>query len=64
MELKTDVTCPKCGHKFSIKVADMVPGRKTRCPRCPTEITFSGDDGRKAQQALDDLERSLKKWSR
>lgn len=64
MELKADVKCPACGYKLIIKVADMVPGRRQNCPKCRATISFTGDDGRKAQGALDDLEKTIKKLSR
>ena len=64
MELKAEVKCPACGCKLTIKVGDMVPGRKQSCPKCHAAITFTGDDGRKAQRALDDLEKTIKKLSR
>jgi ribosomal protein S27AE len=64
MELKKDIKCPNCGRMFTIKVRDMVPGRKDRCPNCGAGVSFTGADGRKVQRALDDLQRTLKKLSR
>lgn len=63
-ELRTDVRCPNCGHRVRIKVREMVPGTSKRCPHCSTSFEFRGDDGRQAQRALDDLERTLKQLSR
>ena len=63
-DLEAKVTCPNCGHQIKIKVKEMVPGRTKSCPYCHATINFTGDDGRKAQKALDDLEKSLKKLSR
>ena len=60
MDLSTDIECPNCKKKIQIKIKEMVPGRKKSCPKCRTEIKFTGDDGRKAQKALDDLEKSMK----
>lgn len=60
MDLDTDFECPNCSRKIKIKIGEMVPERKKRCPSCRAEITFSGDDGRKTQKAMDDLEKSLK----
>lgn len=60
MDLAFDIECPGCKRKISIKAKEMVPGRKKICPNCKAEITFSGDDGRKAQKALDNLEKSMK----
>ncbi len=39
----------------------MRPGRTRTCPNCACQINFTGDDGRKTQKALNDLEKSLKK---
>ena len=64
MELKSSFSCPKCGYQLSIKVRDMIPGRSQACPKCHTPIRFEGDDGRKAQRAMDDLQNALKKLSR
>lgn len=60
MKLTIDVACPKCARKLTVAVADMHPGNHKVCPGCSTRIEFKGDDGRKAQAALDDLERTLK----
>jgi hypothetical protein len=60
MDLEHDFKCPNCGRTVKIKVREMYPGNSKRCV-CGYEIQFSGDDGRKAQRALDDLERSLKR---
>ena len=62
-DLTTEIRCPKCNRKLSINVKEMVPGHAKYCT-CGCEIRFSGDDGRKAQQALDDLERKLRRVSR
>lgn len=59
-DLEFDFTCPSCHHKFTIKVKEMVPGQHQRCPYCQMTIEFTGDDGREAQKALDDLERTLR----
>lgn len=62
MKLEADIKCPKCSRTLKIKVAEMHPGRKKKC-LCGAVIEFSGDDGRKAQRALDDLEKSFKRLS-
>jgi transcription initiation factor IIE alpha subunit len=63
MKLEFDLECPNCKRKMAQKVEAMRPGASRRCPSCGAEITFSGDDGRKAQKALDDLTKSLKSLS-
>jgi hypothetical protein len=60
MELEAPVACPACKRGMKIKVKDMVPGRKKKCSACGAETTFSGDDGRKTQKALDDLQKKMK----
>lgn len=59
MKLKADIECPNCKKSIKIKVEEMRHGRKKICPSCRSEINFSGD-GRKAQKAIDDFEKSLK----
>ena len=64
MKLEFDVTCPHCKRKFKQRVEDMAPGRSRQCPHCGITVNFTGDDGRKAQQAVDKLEGQIKKLSR
>lgn len=59
-DLIADINCPNCNRKVKIKVKEMVPGRTKRLS-CGCVIQFAGDDGRKAQRALDDFERQLKR---
>lgn len=63
-DLTADIECLGCGHKVTIKVREMVPGRTKNCPYCAAKFRFTGDDGRKVQRGLDDLERQLRKLSR
>lgn len=63
-DMRVDVQCPNCGHRVSIMVKEMVPGRSRRCPFCRATFEFHGDDGRQVQRALDDFERELKRLSR
>lgn len=53
-DLTADINYPSCKRK----VRQMVPGRSKRLS-CGCTLQFSGDDGRKVQHALDDLERQL-----
>lgn len=62
--LEVKISCPNCEGIVRIKVKDMVPGRSKPCPHCQVSFKFTGDDGRKAQRALDNLERTLKKFGR
>jgi transposase-like protein len=63
MKVEFDMKCPHCGHTLKQRVEALRPGRSRTCPSCRAEIRFTGDDGQKAQRALDDLERSIKNLS-
>ncbi len=63
-ELEAEITCPSCHKGIKIKVKEMIPGHTKNCPSCGLTISFSGDDGRKAQKALDDLQKTLKSFGR
>ncbi len=60
MDLETSITCSNCANVIKVKVKEMVPGKKKRCPKCSTEIVFSKEDGRNSQQALAELNKSMK----
>ena len=63
-DLTAKIQCPNCKHSVQIKVKEMVPGHAKNCPFCGVQFNFSGDDGRKVQRALDDLNRTLKRLGR
>jgi hypothetical protein len=63
MDLDFDFDCPNCGHKMKIRVEEMYPGNSKTC-LCGCEIRFTGDDARKVQRAIDDLERTLKRFGK
>lgn len=60
-KLSFEQPCPKCGKRLTIVVEKMRPGAHQDCPSCGARIEFTGDDGRKAQKAMDDLLRTLKR---
>lgn len=62
MRLEVSIKCPNCGRTYKQQVSGMHPGASRRCS-CGLTIKFTGDDGRKAQKAVDDFERSLKRLS-
>ncbi len=64
MKLEFDIACSHCGKSFKQRVDAMRPGHSTRCPSCGITIQFSGDDGRKVQKAVDDVEKTLSKLSK
>jgi hypothetical protein len=61
--LTASLTCPNCGRTVTVKIKEVIPGRSKRL-QCGCTITFAGDDGRKVQRELDNLERELKKLNR
>lgn len=59
-DLSVNIQCPGCQRQTPINVGEMIPGRSKICPNCGAEFKFAGDDGRKIQKALDDVEKELK----
>ncbi len=61
-DLEAKVSCPNCKRSIAIKVREIVPGRSKACPHgCGATLNFTGDDGRNAQSALDELERTIRR---
>lgn len=58
-KLEIDITCPGCGKSLKQKIETMRLGRQRTCPSCGVVINFAGDDGRKAQRAMDDFMKEL-----
>ncbi len=56
---EVEIPCPGCKREFPQRLEDMRPGNSRTCPHCGDVINFTGDDGRKAQEALTELERVL-----
>ena len=56
-----DIQCPNCGRKLKVALGHMSKGHSCRCHHCATTISFEGDGGRKAEQALKKFERDLKR---
>ena len=63
MKMEISITCPNCKRQFDQRVEDMRPRNTRQCPSCGSVIQFTGDDGRKTQRALDDLQKSLRNLS-
>lgn len=61
MKLDVDINCANCNRKIKVKLAEMNSGKKKICTGCKTEINFTGNGGRKAQKAMDDFDKTLKK---
>lgn len=62
-DLTAKINCPNCGRQIRLKIKEMVPGRSKRLS-CGCVVQFTGDDGRQAQKALDDFQKSLKQLNR
>ncbi len=61
--LEAEITCPNCGRQVRVRIANTVPGRTMNC-QCGLAIHFEGDDGRRAQAAVDHLEQHLRRLNR
>ena len=64
MDLKLPIECPGCHKTTEFKLRDIAPNSSPPCPHCGATFSFTGDDMRKAQKAIDDLERTLKRLGR
>lgn len=60
--IKVDMRCEGCGHIMKIRLNNIIPGRIVTCTKCQAAIHIHGNDGRKLQQALNKLDRTLKKF--
>ena len=64
MKLPIPIKCPASKHTMQVLLETMRPGAGTNCSRCGIAIRFTGDDGAKAQKALDDLTDGLRGFGR
>jgi DNA-directed RNA polymerase subunit RPC12/RpoP len=64
MDMKYNLSCPRCGHKITLILRNMTQGNTVPCPSCSLVVKFADGGGRDAQEALDSFERSLKDLSR
>ena len=60
MRLSGEFPCPRCKKTFHQFIDEMIPGNERKCPNCQETIRFSGDDGRRAQDAVDGLVKRLR----
>jgi len=60
-----DIECPECGAAVNVTLQDVGERRTVRCRRGHS-IKLEDQDGgaRKAQEALDDLDRAIKRLGR
>jgi len=63
LDLDLPLKCP-CGNPIKIQARDAAPGPRLTCSQCGATITLTGDDMRQAQEALDDLRRTLERFGR
>lgn len=61
---KIEVPCPKCGAKMRPTLGDVQRGRTVTCPRGhKVTLSESGSGIRRADKALDDFAKSMKRLS-
>lgn len=56
-----EIPCPECKTKIKLVMGKLYPGNKVTCPGCSATIEFTGDDMRRAQASLEELDRALKR---
>lgn len=60
-----DIECPECGAKVKVTLQDVAKERTVRCVRGHSiAIKDDGGGGRRAQKAMDDLDRALKRFGK
>lgn len=65
MDLDLDIDCPECGAAVKVTLQDVAKQRTVRCRRGHSiALKDQGGGGRKAQSALDDLDRALKRFGK
>ena len=65
MKTKIEVPCPECGSTIRTSMDDVARQRTVRCARGHSvKLVDNGGGARKFNRALDDLERTIKKFGR
>lgn len=65
-----DFNCPECGHKFKIKVKQVIRSNSAIvCPNCQININVEHDETTKkalkdSEKALKEFEKTLKKFGK
>jgi len=60
-DLSVDIDCPKCHAAINVKLIELRPGGNKLCPKCGTNVEFSGADLSKAQKEIEKLEDTIRK---
>jgi hypothetical protein len=58
--VEIEIGCPVCRHVFKERAKLVRAGRSRQCAVCRRDVFFTEDHERRAKQALDDLEESLR----
>ena len=61
-DLSVDIDCPKCHEAINVKLTELRSGGSKICPKCGTNVIFSGADLSKVQKEVDRLEATIKKF--
>jgi len=65
MDLDVDFECPECGSLVKATVAEVARQATKRCRQGHSiKLVDQGGGARKAQRAMDDLDRALKKFGK
>jgi Fe2+ or Zn2+ uptake regulation protein len=51
--------CPKCRKEFMLDLKKFVPGRAHSCFACGTVVQFDSDLAERAQNLMEELERTI-----
>lgn len=65
MDLDFTIDCPECGGNIKVTTRDVAQGKTVRCSRGHrVPLEDHGGGARKAQKAMDDLDRTLRDFGR
>ncbi|MHB1475671.1 MAG: hypothetical protein ACYCV4_19020 [Dermatophilaceae bacterium] len=65
MDLGFDFKCPECGRSVKATVAEVGRQATKRCPNGHSiKLVDKGGEARNTQRAMDDLERTIKKFGK
>ncbi|NUO58988.1 MAG: hypothetical protein HOV78_20195 [Hamadaea sp.] len=57
-----DIECPECGSKVGVSLEDVAKQRTVRCRKGHSiKLNDKGGGARKAQKALDDLDKKIRR---